>query len=160
MSTLYELTGQFQQIYDMEDLDAELWTDTLESIECEIEEKADGYAKVISAINGDIDTLDNEIKRLKAKKKTAENKVKDLKRNLEQSMELTGKKKFKTALHSFTIQKNPPSVNVLDEKEIYVGYFDEEVVRKLDKKKLLNDLKLGKEIQGAVLNQTESLRIR
>ena len=41
-----------------------------------------------------------------------ENRSKDLKEHLKQCMEVTGKTKFKTALYSFSIQKNG-SVNPL-----------------------------------------------
>ena len=77
-----------------------------------IEEKADGYAKILQYIYGDISTVDNEIKRLTKIKKMLENRSKDLKEHLKQCMEVTGKTKFKTALYSFSIQKNG-SVNPL-----------------------------------------------
>ncbi|MBS4459125.1 siphovirus Gp157 family protein, partial [Lactococcus petauri] len=38
--SLYDLTTDWQQVYDMEDLDVETWVDTLESIEGEIKDKA------------------------------------------------------------------------------------------------------------------------
>lgn len=46
---LYELTGAFNQVADMLEYDSEnaAIIDTLESIDLAIEEKADGYAKLI-----------------------------------------------------------------------------------------------------------------
>jgi len=73
----------------------------------------------------------------------------------------TGKTKFKTALFSFGIQKNPPSVK-LDEGNL--DLIPEEYLvpqdPKVDKKKILAELKEGKEFTWATLSQTESLRIR
>jgi len=160
MATLYELTGQFRTIYDMDELDENVWLDTLESLEGEIEEKADGYAKVITNLTADIEPLDKEIKRLQAKKQVIQNKITGLKESLQESMQATGKTKFKTDLYSFNVQKNPASVEVLDENKIYIDYFKVEQVRKLDKKLLLADLKAGKEVPGVEIKQTESLRIR
>ena len=50
MSNLYELTNNYETLLNMlydEDADEEMILDTLESIEGEIEDKADGYAKII-----------------------------------------------------------------------------------------------------------------
>ena len=60
MATLYELTGEFLQLMNMledEDCDEQCIMDTLESVEYEIEDKADGYAKIISYIRNTVDRL-------------------------------------------------------------------------------------------------------
>lgn len=109
MSKLYELTGEFLTLMDMledEDCDEQCIIDTLESIEYEIEEKADGYAKIIKSLEGNVDSLSKEADRLVARKKTLENRIKWLKQNLEMCMRATGKRKFATDLFSFNIQKN------------------------------------------------------
>ena len=74
-------------------------------------------------------------------------------------MKVTGKNKFKGQLFSFSIQKNPPSLNVDDEKLIPEEYWIEQAPV-LDKKTLLAALKSGEEIPGVSIKQTESLRIR
>lgn len=109
MAKLYELTGAFLQLLDMledEEIDEQVIMDTLEGIEYEIEDKADGYAKIIKSLESDIKGLNGEIERLTARKKTYENRIKHLKYNLEMSMRATGKYKFTTDLFSFGIQKN------------------------------------------------------
>ena len=109
MSKLYELTGEFLTLMDMledEECDEQCIMDTLESVEYEIEEKADGYAKIIKSLESDIEGLSKEADRLTARKKTYENRIKWLKQNLEMCMRATGKKKFTTDLFSFGIQKN------------------------------------------------------
>ena len=72
----------------------------------EIEEKADGYAKIIKGMQGDIEALKAEENRLVARRKALENRQQALKSNLEANMREMGKTKFKTALFSFNIQKN------------------------------------------------------
>lgn len=109
MAKLYELTGAFVDLMEMlqdEECDEQIIMDTLESVEYEIEEKADGYAKIIKSLESDIKGLETESNRLTARKKTFENRIKWLKQNLEMSMRVTGKKKFTTDLFSFNIQKN------------------------------------------------------
>lgn len=115
---LYELTGQYIELLEMMqdgETDPQIIKDTLESLDFEIEEKADNYAKIIKNLEGDINTIDAEIKRLLSKKQALAGNIDALKRNLEQSMIATKKTKFKTVLFSFGIQKNPPSLVVSGE---------------------------------------------
>ena len=66
--TLYELTGQYLELLDMaEDADPEVFADTLEGIDGEIEDKADNYAKVIRTLEGDVQSVKSEIDRLTEK---------------------------------------------------------------------------------------------
>lgn len=109
MANIYELTNDWQTVYQMiddEEVPEDVLIDTLESIEGEIEYKADGYAMVIKNIQSDIDGLDNEIKRLQQRKTTMENSIECMKNNLYSTMKTIGRPKFKTKLFSFNIQKN------------------------------------------------------
>ena len=62
--SLYDLTTDWQQVYDMEDLDVETWVDTLESIEGEIKDKAINIGYVVKNLEADEVALAAEIKRL------------------------------------------------------------------------------------------------
>lgn len=160
MSTLYELTNDYTALLEMaEDADEQALRDTLEGIEGEIEDKADGYAKVLRELEKDSAGLDAEIKRLQAKKTAIANATNRIRTNLQDAMIATGKTKFKTSLFSFGIQKNPPFVVIDDDQIIPIDYL---VVQdpKPDKKRMLAELKAGKELPFARLKQTESLRIR
>lgn len=160
MSTLYELTGQYLQLLDMaEDSDPEVFADTLECLEGELEEKADNYAKVIKILEGDVNSIDSEIKRLQERKKSISANVKRIKSNLENTMRVTGKTKFKTLLFSFGIQKNPASVSILDETNIPEEFWKPQDPV-LDKTKLKDYLTLNGSTEYAELVQTEGLRIR
>lgn len=160
MSTLYELTSDYTALLEMaEDADEQALKDTLEGIEGAIEDKADGYAKVLLELGKDSAGLDAEIQRLQAKKTAIANAANRIRTNLQDAMIATGKTKFKTSLFSFGIQKNPPSVVIDDDQEVPIDYL---VVQdpKPDKKRILAELKAGKELPFARLKQTESLRIR
>lgn len=161
MANLYEITGEFLELLEMasdESIDQKMINDTLEGVEFEFEEKADGYAKVIKTLEGDMDAIDKEIKRLTERKNTVKNNIASIKKNLENAMQVTGKKKFKTLLFGYNIQKNPSSVVIDDETKIPEEYYIPQEP-KLDKKSLGVFLKENK-VPWAHLTQTEGLRIR
>lgn len=162
MSSLYDLTEQFQELLSMAldpDTDPEALADTMEAIEGEIEEKADGYAKVIKSLEADVEALKTEETRLAGRRKNISANIDRMKRALESSMRTTGKTKFKTTLFSFGIQKNVPSVSILDESKIPEQFLIPQSP-KIDKRAIMAALKDGEHYEWAEVVQTESLRIR
>lgn len=155
---LYELSLAFQDVQNM-DLDPEVMKDTLDSIEDAIESKAENIAKLVRNLESDVTAYKEEEDRLKTKRQATENKVKWLKTYLEDNMKLTGKTKFKSGMFNFSIQKNPASVNITDEKIIPEEFLIQQPP-KVDKNSLKEILKRGIEVPGAELKQTEGLRIR
>ena len=106
---LYELTEQWDAVFNMmEDgeTDEQVIFDTLESIEGEIEDKADNYAKVIRNLQANGDALKAEEERLYRRRKSAENHIQKLKDTLQANLEFIGRTKFKTDLFSFSVSKN------------------------------------------------------
>lgn len=66
--TLFELTGQFMQLWDMiddQEIDDDVILDTLEGIDGEIEIKADGYAKVLAQIDATAAAIKTQEARLR-----------------------------------------------------------------------------------------------
>ena len=165
MSTLYELTNDFMMLLEMAedpDTDPVAFEDTMEALSMDIEDKADGYAKVIRQLEANVAACKAEIQRLKTTATVMENNIKRMKENLQDTMEVTGKRKFKTPLFSFNIQKNPPSL-VLDEVDtarIPADYLIPQEP-KIDTAKLKTDIKAGKDLDGiAHLESGYSLRIK
>lgn len=155
---LFELTENYVKFFtEFENAD-EITEEMADNLNVEIEEKCDNYARMIRNLEADVEAFKNQEKIFNEKRKSAENKVKWLKQNLQASMELQGRKKVKTDLFSFNIQKNAPALEITNEKNIDDGYYV--VERKLNKKELLNDIKEGLIVDGVELKQTESLRIR
>lgn len=153
---LYEITEAYNNLEEIDE--AEEREKYLNLIEDGFEEKAENIVKFIKNLEADAKALKDEEKRLAEKRKAKENSIKWLKFYLQNNMKMLDKKKIKAGLFNVNLQKNPPSVNVIDENMIDDEYFV--IERKLDKKKLKADLKDGKEIMGAELQQGESLRIR
>ena len=165
MSTLYELTDEYLRFLDEVDADDEAFIDTLESIEGEIEDKADNYAKLIKEFEAEAEKFDKESKRLADKRDAIKNKVSRMKRSLEQAMIVTGKTKFKTELFSFGIQKNTPSVVLsFDDKD--AAEVDKlpdrfvKVTKTVNKTAIKDAINAGEDIGFAHLEQSESIRIR
>lgn len=160
MSTLYELTGQYLAIYEM-DIDDETKQDTLASMDWEDDfvNKAEGYAKVIKNLEADLPGLDEEIKRLQNRKSALKNKIDTLKINLQTAMEVTGNERIKTNLFSIAVQNSKASV-IVDEDQLPKKYLVKKVTVSPDKKSLYELLNEGKKIKGATLQKNRSLRIR
>ncbi|MEX2955522.1 siphovirus Gp157 family protein [Staphylococcus pasteuri] len=161
MSNLFDLKNDYKQVYDLiaGQEDEQILKDTLDSINDALEDKADGYVAVIKSLEGDNSAIDEEIKRLRQRKTSNQNGIKRLKETLQEVMEETGKEKFKTALNSYSIANNPPSLDVQDDSLIPKEYWISQSPT-LNKKDLLKDIKAGTEIKGVELKQTRSLRVR
>lgn len=165
MSNLYQLTNSYETVLNMlydEDVDEQMILDTLESIEGEFEDKADGYAKIIKELLGDAEKIKTEKQRLEARQKTFENRAKLLKDNLKNSMKQIGKTKFKTELFSFNIQKNGGKLPLIidDISKVPNEYF-KHTERELDNTKIREAIDVGKSISFAHYGEfEESLRIK
>ena len=121
-------------------------------------DKTENTAKVLKELASQSSTHANQIKHLQERKSTIDTNSRNLKKYLQESMEMVGKRKIKTELFSIGIQKNPASVYVYNEALLPKGFFVEQAP-KVDKKALKEELKHG-EIPGAELVQPEGVRIR
>ena len=109
MSSIYELTDQWKEVegmlYDGE-TDEQIILDTLESIDGEIEQKADNYAKLIKNMLSDAKILSAEEDRIRRRRQSIESRAKRLKETLQANLEYIGKTKFIPVLFSFSVSKN------------------------------------------------------
>lgn len=161
MSTLYELEREWEEVYEMlldPEIPEEAVFDTIESIEGVMDIKADSYAKIIKNMEGDIDTIAAEIKRLQNRKKAMENGQERMKDALEHMMRSTGRLKFKTALFSFGIQKNGGKNPIVFSESVPAEWLKP---GDPDTEKIRKHLEAGNELPFAVIGERgESLRIR
>lgn len=84
MTTLFNLTDAYQQVYDLiaEQGDETVLIETLQSINDALEEKADGYVAVIKTLEADNVAIDEEIKRLRQRKTSNQRRIIDTERIL------------------------------------------------------------------------------
>lgn len=156
---LYELSANYQQILSLIEDGQEGLEDTLESLTDAIEDKLENIGKLIKTIDAEAAGLKAEETRLVDRRKSLEANTKRLKQYAEQSMQDAGMKKSKGQLFTFSIQKNPAALDIVDESIIPEIFFTiPQPV--LDKAIIKEQLKLGFEIPGAQLTQGESLRIK
>lgn len=165
MSSLYELTSDWLQLMDMlenQEADEDVIRDTLEGIEGEIEDKMQNCVFCIRNLENLKAGFKREKERMAHGEESCDNRIKSLKKYMQQCMELTGLEKIKTKLSSIWIQNNQPSVVVDAENvdDIPIEYL---VVQepKVDKKKIAEDIKAGVDLYGiAHLEYSRSLRIK
>lgn len=107
--SLYQMSQEWEQVFEMlcdPDVPEDAIFDTIAMIEADMDTKAESYAKLIQCMDADATAISAEVDRLSQRKRSISNRVKSLKRNLEDMMRTTGRRKFKTPLFSFSIQKN------------------------------------------------------
>lgn len=162
MATLYELTEEWQQLIAMMDdpeLDPQVLQDTMEALEGELEDKVDGYGKVIREVEAQKAALKAEIDRLTARSRAIDKNLDRLKEAVKQAMIATDKPKIKTALFTFSVAKKPASV-VVDKELNEIPAFYQKVSYAVDKTKIKDALKAGEQLDFAHLEQGEALRIK
>lgn len=103
---LYEVTSDYLQLQQMIEDGEDIPEDLLNNVSDAVEAKADGYARVIRNMEAQISVFKAEENLMADKRKRIEKGVEKLKQNLQNAMIATGKRKFKTNLFSFSIQKN------------------------------------------------------
>lgn len=165
MASIYELKAEFDTLWmilEDELADEEAILGAWETATEDLADKLENCCKYIKNEEAVIAGLKEEEERLNARRKAKENVIKRLKQLMQDAMIAAGEKKLPCGTFTVSIQNNAPSV-VMDEQ--YVENVPAEYLRlrepEVDKKKILEALKDGKNLDGlAHLQQTSSLRIR
>lgn len=157
MATLYELTGIFLEIDEM-DIDDETKLDTLDSIDWkhDFSEKIENCIKVIRNKNARVEAYKAEIKRLQDLKASEEKAVERIKSSVSDAMRLTQHDKLDTTLFKVGFRKS--KAVIVDETKLPKKYMkakwspDKETIKEL--------LKSGATIRGAHIEERSNLSIR
>ncbi|EQA3617518.1 siphovirus Gp157 family protein [Listeria monocytogenes] len=156
---LYELTDNYLRLQELlEENKTEAVMDTLDAITDGFHDKAENIAKIIKSIAADAEMAGTEAKRLLKRKQALENNVQKLKIYLQTEMERMEIRKINSTLFTIQIQKNPVSVEIVDDSLLQAFFLLQEP--KIDKKRIAEILKSGEEVKGARLVESESIRIR
>ena len=161
---LYELTGEYialqQMLEESSTEDEQELVAAMEAVTGDIEDKADAYARIMKNMLADIGALDQEEKRLKARRKALENRVDWLKKAIQDAMTLTGARKLKTSIGNWSIRKNPYKLTVLDESKVPARFLIEQPP-KIDCSGMLEEFKqTGELFDGVTITQGESVQFR
>ena len=165
MANIYELKQEFDTLWmilEDELADEEAITDAFQVATEDLADKLENCCKYIKNTEAEIAGLKAEEERLYARRKIKENAIKRLKELMKMAMNAAGEKKLVCGTFTTSLQNNAPSV-VLDES--YIENIPQEYLRikepEVDRKKMLEDLKAGKDLEGlAHLEVTSSIRIR
>lgn len=160
MATLYELTEHAKHLYEhMSDLGLPLETirDTIEG-ELPIAEKIKSYVFVIKELEANADAAKAEADRIAERSRKFKSRAQLLKDRLLEAMEAAAIQKQEYPEFTVRLQKNPPSLNVIDEALIPKSFYIEQPP-KLDSRGLLKHIKDGNEIKGVEVVQKTGLRI-
>lgn len=163
MSTkLYEITEQFKELEKLAEEGVDI-ADTIESVEGDFNDKALAIVEVSENIGAMIPAIDEQIKRLQAKKKAIQNKQKALIEYLDFNMKECGISKIECPLFTISYRKQPDVLEVIDESKIDPEYMilPEAKDFRPDKREILKALKSGKSIDGCrIKSQPEKLTIK
>lgn len=160
---LYELNENYNNLLELlerEDVPKEMVLESLEQVEGDIFFKMEECAKLIRTWELQIKMIKEEEKRLKEKRNRLDKNIENLKEYMSLGFKATGKKSYKSDLFNLCLAKNPPKVVITDMLEIDGQYLETVEETKIDKAKILQDLKLGIPVAGCRMEQTESVRIR
>ena len=162
---LYELTDAYAGLAalldecESEEEAAQLWAQ-MDEVGASIAEKADNYARFLRNKQAEVDGLGKEIERLQKRKRSAENRIEQLREHMTFAMGVAGATEIRTTLGKWTMRRNPPRVEVIDESEIAPEFFEPQPP-KLSKSKLLKHWKDTGEIpDGCDVVQSESMQFR
>ena len=154
MSTLYELTNEYQALLAMAedpDVDQEAFADTLEGLEGEIEDKAEAYAIVMKELKAEADKFDAEGKRLLDHADHLTARIDRMKAALMDSMNAIGKTKISTEHFKVSVAGNGGLLPLRLTKEVPDEY--KCLKPEIDVKKIREALTAGEQLDFAYLGE-------
>ncbi len=95
----------------------EAWFDTLSGLEEEFNFKAENLAQYIKCLKAEAEDIDEEMKKLRARRDSRNRRIERLKNYLMENMEAVGITKIDMPKAKITIRKNTPSIKFDNEKD-------------------------------------------
>lgn len=154
---LYELNQALRDfVLEIDEETGEILNgDALDALQIEREEKMENIALMIKDLTAEAAAIKQEAQNLTKRQKTAENKAAWLKGYLQES--LAGEKlKTPRVAISYGTSKRAE----IENEDLIPAEFLEAQAPKIKKSEILAALKEGREVPGAYLKETTSLRIR
>lgn len=165
---LYELAAEYQNFIDAieaGEIPPEAITDTLDSIDAEIEDKADNICCAIKNLIAEAEAIkveeDNLAERRKAKEKEAEN----LKSYLSNMLQAIGKDKIETSRNKITFRKSEKVEFVNEAQFIEWAMSNDDSLLKfanptVNKTAIKAAIKNGLVVEGAYLSTNQNIQIK
>jgi hypothetical protein len=158
---LYEITREAQELAFLLETD-ELTPQLEEALvinQDQLQSKAGNYAKVIANIQSDSDSIEYEIKRLKAMKETKDRSINRLKEALRYAMLVSGIEKIESDLFKISLRRSEAvEVDVLE--SLPNEFVNVKNVITADKIAIKEAIKRGEYVIGARIVENFSLQIK
>ena len=156
---VFELNNAIKTVKE-KDLDPETLKDTLESLELPRNEKLDNVATWIEENNMKIQWLKEKRRQLSDVEFSIKNQNERLQEFLTQAIDDSGKKEIKTENHILKPRSYKDSVIVEATKDLPIDYVTRTENIRPNKKKIYDDLKVGKKVLGAYLKENRKTVIK
>jgi len=158
---LYEITREAQELAFL--LETDELTPELEAAllinQDQLQAKAGNYAKVIANIQSDSDSIDAEIKRLKAMKDTKDRSISRLKEALRDAMLVSGIDKIESSLFKLSLRRSE-AVEVDVVEALPNAFQNIKNVVTADKLAIKEAIKRGENVMGARIVENFNLQIK
>lgn len=157
---VWEINAKIEELKNKEDLDPDLLADTIESLQLTRDEKLDSVANWIESNKAKTDWIDGKLKQLREVKQQLTNQNKRLNEYLTNAIDDAGVKSIQTKNHILKPRNYKASTIIENVEDLPIEYVTREEVIKPDKKKIYEDLKKGKEIPSAHLEENRKTVIQ
>ena len=158
---LYEITREAQELAFL--LETDELTPELEAAllinQDQLQSKAGNYAKVIANIQSDSDSIDAEIKRLKAMKDIKDRSISRLKEALRDAMLVSGIDKIEISLFKLSLRRSE-AVEVDVVEALPNAFQNVKNVVTADKLAIKEAIKRGENVMGARIVENFNLQIK
>lgn len=163
--TLFEIAKEYRHITDVlmdSGVDEQTLNDTLEAESWDLELKAQNYGFVIRNLEATAASIKEAEKLMAERRKALEARAMHMTERLKTGMEIAGVSELSCPYFAIKIKKNPPAVDVWDEKQVPEQYWrqPEPPPKVIDKAAIKADLNAGIEVPGAMKVQGTRLEIK
>lgn len=159
---LYQIAQEYKELETLaDDLPEEVVRDTLESLKGELTDKVVSITKFVRNVEASAEAINEVAEQMHQRATRMKNLTERIKAYMLANMELAGVTKIECPLFSVRVQANPEAVLISDEALVPPEYMvqPEPPPPRPDKKKIKEDLKAGKVIEGCWLTKGAHLRI-
>ena len=146
--SLFEITSDIATVNTDLFADDEEIEQKLTALFSELGKKEDGIYWWFKKTQQDIDLADEYISKIQAEKKKRQNAQKTVKNMMIEANATVGRLPQHSEFNPLKIMESA-SVNIIDENKIPEQYWIEVITKKLDKKRMLAEMKRGTKIPGA-----------
>lgn len=160
--TLFQLSAEHRALAERladDGLDEATIADTLDSEAGEIEARAVNIVQIAQSFESLAEAIREQERRMAFRRGVLERRAARIRDYVRDAMQLAGIQKIDCPLFSVSVRENPPSVVVYDYEQLPMLYLREPAPVP-DKVAIAAALKAGKDVPGAHLERTTSLRVK